>query len=306
METPGAHAPLALQRHRVSDLFLYVVTVLIWGSTWFAITLQLGTVPPAVSVAWRFLAAAAILIGYALLRGLPLRFSQREHLWMALQGLLLFCLNYVGFYISEQYLASGLVAVICSMLTVGNIIGMRVFFGVHTHLLNLLGALLGIVGVIVLFWPELRALSAGSSTTAGMAWAFGATISASLGNMAATRNQRRQLPVLQVNGWSMLYGALITCVIATVMGQHFTFDWSWRYVSALAYLAVFGSVLAFGAYLTLMKRIGAGRAGYSMVAIPVVALLISTVMERLQWTASLWTGVALCLAGNVLVLRREG
>lgn len=289
----------------MSDLFLYVVTVLIWGSTWFAITLQLGTVPPAVSVAWRFLAAAAILIGYSLLRGLPLRFSRREHLWMALQGLLLFCLNYVGFYISEQYLASGLVAVICSLLTAGNIIGMRVFFGVHTRPLNLLGALLGITGVIVLFWPELQTLSSGGKTTAGMAWAFGATICASLGNMAATRNQRRQMPVLQVNGWSMLYGALFTCLIAAIMGQRFTFEWSWRYVSALAYLAVFGSVLAFGAYLTLMKRIGAGRAGYAMVAIPAVALLISTVLENLQWTATLWTGVGLCLAGNVLVLRRD-
>ena len=289
----------------MSDLFLYVVTVLIWGSTWFAITLQLGTVPPAVSVAWRFLAAATILLGFALLRGLPLRFSRREHLWMALQGLLLFCLNYVGFYVSEQYLASGLVAVICSLLTVGNIIGMRVFFGVHTRPLNLLGALLGITGVIVLFWPELRALSTGGKTTLGMAWALGATICASLGNMAAARNQRRQLPVLQVNGWSMLYGALCTCVIVALMGQRFTFECSWRYVSTLAYLALFGSVLAFGAYLTLMKRIGAGRAGYAMVAIPVVALLISTVMENLQWTATLWTGVALCLAGNVLVLKRD-
>ncbi len=289
----------------MSDLFLYVVTVLIWGSTWFAITLQLGTVPPAVSVAWRFLAAAAILLSYSLLRGLPLHFTRREHLWMAVQGLLLFCLNYVGFYVSEQYLASGLVAVICSMLTVGNIIGMRVFFGVHTRRLNLLGALLGITGVIVLFWPELRALSRGGSAIAGMAWAFGATISASLGNMAATRNQRHQMPVLQVNGWSMLYGALFTCLIAAILGQRFTFDWSWRYVGALVYLAVFGSVLAFGAYLTLMKRIGASRAGYSMVAIPVVALLISTTLEHLQWTTSLWIGVALCVAGNVLVLRRE-
>jgi drug/metabolite transporter (DMT)-like permease len=289
----------------VSDLFLYVVTVLIWGSTWFAITLQLGTVPPAVSVAWRFLLAAAILLGFSLLRGLPLRFTRREHAWMALQGLLLFCLNYVGFYVSEQYLASGLVAVICSMLTVGNIIGMRAFFGVRTGRLNLIGALLGIIGVIVLFWPELRTLSSGGSTTAGMAWAFAATISASLGNMAATRNQRHQMPVLQVNGWSMLYGALFTCIIAACLGLHFTFDWSWHYIAPLLYLAVFGSVLAFGAYLTLMKRIGASRAGYSMVAIPVVALLISTLLEHLQWTVLMWIGVALCLAGNVLVLRRE-
>ena len=289
----------------MSDLFLYIVTVLIWGSTWFVITLQLGTVPPAVSVAWRFLAAAVILLGFALLRGLPLRFTRREHLWMALQGLLLFCLNYVGFYVAEQYLASGLVAVICSMLTIGNIIGMRVFFGVHTRVLNLMGVLLGVVGVIVLFWPELRALSSGGNTSAGMAWAFGATISASLGNMAATRNQRHHMPILQVNGWSMLYGALFTSVIAASLGLRFSFEWSWHYVGSLIYLAVFGSVLAFGAYLTLMKRIGAGRAGYSMVAIPAVALVISTFLEHLQWTALMWIGVGLCMAGNVLVLRRE-
>ncbi len=289
----------------MSDLALYAATVLIWGSTWFVITLQLGVVPPAVSVMWRFLAAALILLGFALLRGLPLRFSRRDHQWMALQGLLLFCLNYVGFYISEQYLASGLVAVICSMLTIGNIVGMRVFFKVRTHALNLLGALIGVAGVVALFWPELRALSATTTTATGVAWALGATASASLGNMVASRNQSRHLPVLQVNGWSMLYGAVITAAAAAALGQRFTFDWSWRYVSSLAYLAVFGSVLAFGAYLTLMKRIGAGRAGYSMVAIPVVALLISTWLEHLHWTTNLWTGVALCLAGNVLVLRRS-
>jgi drug/metabolite transporter (DMT)-like permease len=276
--------------------------VLIWGSTWFAIKLQLGTVPPAVSVAWRFLAAAAILLGYSLLRRLPLRFGARVHLWMALQGLLLFCLNYVGFYLAELTLASGLAAVICSMLTVGNIVGMRVFFNVHTHARNLIGAVIGIVGVALLFWPDVRSLSTTNAHTMGVLWALGATLSASLGNMVATRNQRQRLPILQVNGWAMLYGALITAAAAAVMHEPFSFDPSWRYVASLVYLAVFGSVFAFGAYLTLMQRIGAHRAGYAMVAVPVVALLISTWLEDLHWTANLWVGVALCLLGNVLVL----
>ena len=289
----------------MSDLSLYVATVLIWGSTWFAIKLQLGVVPPAVSVTWRFLAAAVILLGFALLRRLPLRFSARDHMWMALQGLLLFCLNYVGFYVAEQTLASGLAAVICSMLTIGNIIGMRLFFDVHTRATNLFGAAIGIAGVALLFWPDLRSLSATHATAIGVAWALGATTSASLGNMVATRNQRQQLPILQVNGWAMLYGAAITGATAAAMGEKFGFDRSWRYVTSLAYLAVFGSILAFGAYLTLMKRIGAHRAGYTMVAIPVVALLISTWLENLRWTANLWTGVALCLIGNVLVLTRR-
>jgi drug/metabolite transporter (DMT)-like permease len=286
----------------VSDLSLYLATVLIWGSTWFAIKLQLGSVPPAVSVTWRFLAAAAMLLGYALVRRLPLRFGARDHLWMALQGLLLFCINYVGFYLAEQTLPSGLAAVICSMLTIGNIVGMRWFFNVHTHATNLCGAVIGIAGVVLLFWPDLRSMSASNATAIGVLLALGATVSASLGNMVATRNQRQHLPILQVNGWAMLYGAAITGAAALALGERFSFDRSWRYVSSLAYLAVFGSIVAFGAYLTLMKRIGAHRAGYTMVAIPVVALLISTWLENLRWTGNLWIGVALCLLGNVLVL----
>ena len=198
----------------MSDLSLYLATVLIWGSTWFAIKLQLGVVPPAVSVTWRFLAAAALLLGYAVVRRLPLRFSFQDHLWMALQGLLLFCLNYVGFYLAELTLPSGLVAVICSMLMIGNIVGMRLFFNVHTHPTNLCGAVLGIGGVAWLFWPDLRSISAANATALGVALAVGATVSASLGNMVATRNQRQQLPILQLNGWAMLYGAPITGVAA--------------------------------------------------------------------------------------------
>lgn len=288
----------------MSDLLLYVASVLIWGSTWFAIKFQLGVVPPSVSVMWRFLAAAMILLVYALIRRLPLRFGVRDHGWMALQGLLLFCVNYLLVYLSEQYLPSGLVAVIFSMLAVANIVGLRVFFGVPINPLGLAGAAVGIAGVALLFWPQLRQFSTANGGSVGLILAGVSTLVASLGNMAATRNQRRKLPVLQVNGWSMLYGALLMAAYIEISGQRFSFDASWPYVLSWAYLAVFGSVLAFGAYLTLMSRVGADRAGYSMIAIPVVALLISTWLENLRWTGTMWAGVALCLAGNLLVLRR--
>jgi len=176
------------------------------------------------------------------------------------------------------------------------------FFGVPLQPVNLLGGLIGVGGVALLFLPELRAVVAEGRVPVGIALAVGATVSASLGNMVATRNHRAGVPILQLNGWSMLYGALITGVVAAALGQHFVFDGSWRYLGSWAYLVIFGSVLAFGAYLTLMQRIGAHRAGYAMVAIPVVALLISTGLEQLQWTANLWAGVALCVIGNVLVL----
>jgi drug/metabolite transporter (DMT)-like permease len=283
----------------MSDLFL------IWGSTWFAIKFQLGTVPPAVSVMWRFLAAAVLLLAYALIRRLPLRFSLRDHAWMLLQGLLLFCVNYVCVYLAEQYLASGLVAVVFSMLSVANILGMRIFFGAPVYALGLAGAVCGIAGVALLFWPELRQFSTTNGGSIGLTLALVSTLVASLGNMTATRNQRRKLPVLQVNGWSMLYGAGLMALYVALRGQRFMFDTSWPYLLSWAYLTVFGSVLAFGAYLTLMSRIGADRAGYSMIAIPVVALAISTGLEHLHWTTIMWAGVGLCLAGNILVLRRR-
>jgi len=121
----------------------------------------------------------------------------------------------------------------------------------------------------------------------------------------AARIHRRGLPVMQINAWAMLYGAVVVALVALASRQRFSFDASWPYVASLLYLSLFGSALAFGAYLTLMRRIGADRASYTAVAIPVVALLLSSVFEQLRWQFETFTGVALCVAGNVLMLRRR-
>src|ERR1700704_1988118 len=287
----------------MSNLNLYVITVAIWGSTWLAITFQLGTVPPSVSVVWRFALSALILLSYALWKRLPLRFSPRDHFWMALQGLLLFGINYVLTYLSEQYLVSGLVAVIFSLMVFLNIIGMRVFFGRPINGIGFLAATLGVVGVGLVFGPELSSFSPSGKEPLGALFAAAAMTIASLGSMVATHNQR--MPVLQVNGFAMMYGAIFVALYAAFAGDRFAFDWSFPYVASLLYLALFGSVLAFGAYLTLMKRIGADRASYSAVAIPVVALVLSTLFEDIHWQAPMVLGVGLCLTGNVLMLARR-
>jgi drug/metabolite transporter (DMT)-like permease len=104
----------------------------------------------------------------------------------------------------------------------------------------------------------------------------------------------------------MMYGALFVALYALAAGRSFSFDGSISYLLSLGYLALFGSVLAFGAYLTLVGRIGAGRAGYINVAIPIVALLLSTLFEGLRWQVCMVAGIALCVGGNILVLRRRG
>jgi len=289
----------------MSNLALYAVAVLVWGSTWLVIKFQLGVVPPLVSVAWRFALAALMLLAYSAIRGRPLRFGVRDQLWIALQGVLLFGINYAGVYLSEQYLTSGLVAVVFSLVVSMNAVGMRLFFAQPIRPATLVAAVIGIAGVTLVFWPEMLRFSSSAGQYRGLALAVGATMVASLGNMVATRIHRRALPVLQINGLSMLYGAGFIAVVALAGGQRFAFDFSWPYVASLLYLSLFGSAIAFGAYLTLMRRIGADRASYTAVAIPVVALLLSTAFEHLRWQPETLVGVALCVAGSVLMLRRR-
>jgi drug/metabolite transporter (DMT)-like permease len=289
----------------MSTLGLYTVAVLIWGSTWLVIKFQLGVVSPVVSVAWRFALAGVMLLAYSAIRRRPLIFSAGDHLWIALQGILMFGLNYVGVYLAEQVLTSGLVAVVFSLVVAMNAVGMRVFFSKPIRTTTIVAALIGVAGVALVFWPEMRDLSSSPEELRGLGVAIAATAIASLGNMVAMRIHRRGLPVLQINAWAMLYAAVIVALIALASGQRFSFDASWPYVASLLYLSLFGSALAFGAYLTLMRRIGADRASYTAVAIPVVALLLSSVFEQLHWQFATFIGIALCVAGNVLMLRRR-
>ena len=289
----------------MDNFSLYLVTVLIWGSTWLVIKFQLGVVSPVVSVAWRFALAALMLLAYSLLRGKSLRFSARDHGWLALQGVLLFGLNYIGVYLSEQYLTSGLVAVMFSLVVFMNALGMRAFFGLPIRATAVFAATLGVAGVALIFGRELLAVSSAGDELHGLLLALGATVVASFGNMVATRNSRRPLPVMQLNAWSMLYGALFVMAVALARGEQLDFDPSWPYIASLIYLALFGSALAFGAYLTLMGRIGADRAAYTAVAIPIVALLLSTAFEHLRWHVQTFIGVAACIAGILWALRRR-
>lgn len=289
----------------MNNLGLYLASVLIWGSTWLAITFQFGRVPPEVSVAYRFLLASALLFAWCALRRLPISFSWRDHRWMALQGMLLFGLNYICVYRAEGEISSGLVALIFSLIVFMNITATRIFFRTPVKPATLFAAGLGVTGVVLVVLPELGHGYGSGKPLVGLLFAVGSTILASLGNIVAVRNHRRGLPVIQQNAFGMLYGAVLVALYAAVTGRPFVFDNSASYLLSLGYLALFGSVLAFGAYLTLVGRIGADRAGYAGAAIPIVAVALSTWFEGLQWHIVTVVGIALCVTGNVLVLRTK-
>ena len=287
----------------MSNLSLYLACVLIWGSTWIAITFQFGVVPAELSVAYRFGLSAVVLFAWCLVKRLRLRYSLHVHRFFVLSGVLMFGVNYVLVYYSEMFVSSGLVAVLFSTMVFMNLVGARIFFGTAMRPEVVAGAVLGFAGIVLVFWPELARFSQAGSALNGLVLGLLATVSASLGNMVMVRNQKAGVPVVQANAYGMLYGSLSVFAYAAVAGAQFAFDTSPKYLVSLAYLAVFGSVLAFGAYMTLVRHIGAERAGYTSVAIPIVALLLSTFFESFQWHLASAAGLGLCLGGNVLVLK---
>ena len=283
---------------------LYIITVIIWGSTWLAIKFQLGVVSPELSVAYRFGLSAAILLVFSLIRRLPLRFDWHAHAFMALQGLFLFSMNYILVYLAEGYLTSGLVAIIFSMIVILNVIFGAVFLRNPVRINVVIGALVGFAGLLLVFWPELSSFDFSSERALGVGLTFLGAISASLGNIISARNQRQDLPVVQTNAFGMAYGAVFMLALALLRGAQLAFDPSVGYVLSLLYLAVFGSVIAFYTYLTLLGRIGPDRAAYVTVLFPIIALLLSTLFEGMTWSLIQLAGVALVLLGNVVVLVR--
>lgn len=286
------------------NLSLYLLTVLIWGTTWIAIKLQMGEVAVAASIAYRFALASAVLFAMLWFSGRLQPLDRRGQGICLVQGLCLFCLNFLCFYTASQWIPSGLIAVIFSTATLWNAINARLFFKQRIAANVLLGGGLGLAGLGLLFWPELAGHEASRESLLGIGLALCGTLCFSAGNMLSSLQQKAGLKPLTTNAWGMLYGALMLVGICLVSGTPFAFEWNARYVGSLLYLAIPGSVIGFTAYLTLVGRMGPERAAYCTVLFPVVALNISVFAEGYQWTAPALLGLALVMAGNVLVFRK--
>lgn len=287
---------------RFENLILYTLCTVIWGSTWFVITLQIDAVSPATAVFWRFLLASFILLAYCLFKNQNLRYPFSLHIFFAIQGILMFSINYMLNYVAETLIPSGLVALAFTMLIYFNMFGMRLFFKKPITPSVMFGSIFGGCGIIVIFSNEILSFDLGSQTLLGLGIGILATLAASLGMMMAQKSYRLQIPVLVTNTYGMFYGSIFTLLIALINSDPLGIPLTMRFLGALLYLALFGSVIAFGAYLSLSGKIGAEKAAYTTVISPIIALLISSYFEGFQVTPSLLAGVALCLLGNILTL----
>lgn len=286
------------------DYALYAGVILSWGFTWIALHFQVGTVSPEVSVAWRFMIAGPVMLAIAAARGENLVFPLTDHLIFTALGFFLFCANFTLFYYAAAVLTSGLLPVVFSLSSVINVGLGALLLGTPVDRRIVVGACLGSLGVALMFYPELAHMELSGKAALGLLLCIAGTLSFCFGNMISARMQKRSLPVFATSGYAMLYGAALLSAFAAWQGRAFIVEFSFAYLAGLIYLALIGSVLAFACYLTLLGRVGADRAAYATVLMPVLALLVSTAVEGYRWTLPALIGLAAVLAGNILVLRQ--
>ena len=217
-------------------------------------------------------------------------------------GLSLFSLNYLLFYYAAFDLATGLLAVIFSTMTVMNIFNSALFLKHRIQKKTIVAVIFGLTGMGLVFWPEIATSRAQAAGAIGMSLV--ATYLASIGNIVSARNQKHGISVASANAIGMAYGALFLFVFSILSGTPFVIDTDIRFIGSLLFLALFASAIGFGCYLTLVGRIGPENAAYATVLFPIVALALSTWFESYAWQGRTLVGVSLVLIGNVVVLAR--
>ena len=296
------HAPSPRSPLRIAISF--GIITLIWGSTWLVIKTQLGVVPASWSVTWRFLLAGVVMAAVCLATGKPLRLSPRGHLFALAIGLMQFSLNFNLVYRAEEHLASGLVALTFALLIIPNTALSAIFLGSRITARFAVGSILGIAGLVLVFARDLLAPGAdGAEIGLGLGLAIAAVMCAGVANvMQATQIGRRQ-PLEPGLAFAMAYGTIINGAVAWALTGPPVFDPSPTYIAGIAYLGIIASALAFSLYYTLIREIGAGKAAYTSVIVPLVAMGLSTAFEGYHWSALAVAGAVLALVGLVVALR---
>lgn len=282
-----------------------IVCALIWGTTWYGITLQFGTVAPLASIVYRFGLAALVLFAVCRVLRLPLRLSRAQHLAALGQGAFAFSLSYSGTYAAEHHVASAIVAVVFASLTFLNLVLFRLAAGQKAGLGSWGGAILGVVGVAVLSGGEIIKSGFDHEVVLGIGLAFAATTASAIGNYFAWRGQEAGSGAIPALAWAMVYGTGLLVIYGLATGVAFTFEPTARYVGSLLYLSLVGSVVAFGIYFTIARLIGYALASYISALTPPIAMLVSVLFEgaKFGWTALV--GLLIVLSGQALLIRSK-
>ncbi len=306
-DTLAGTRPLgARSRARVAIPFL--VCTLVWSSTWLVIRFQLGVVPASWSVTYRFLIACVAMMGYARVTGASLRLNARQHGFAALYGIAQYSLNYYAVYVAEMTVTSGLVAVVFALLLVPNALFAWLFLKQGVSRAFLLGSAVAMIGLVLLFGHEMHVTTSRTALgrhaiVVGIGWSLAAVLFSSIANVMQAGKQASAIPVATLIAWGMAWGGLFDAVAAWVIDGPPVIDANPAYWLGTLYLALIGSALAFSCYFIVIRAVGPGRAAYSSVLSPVLAMLLSTLFEGYRWSPQAAAGGLLSMLGLLVALR---
>jgi len=281
-------------------VFLYALMIFVWGFSWIAIKWQQGNTPMEVSILYRFLFAVIVMfiIGKAFNKLQSVKITDQKY--FAVQGACLFCCNFLFFYSSTSYIASGLTAVVMATAPIFNAIHGRIFYGTKTNNNFWPGVAIGLIGISCLFAGDLIQTTFSKEVLLGLFYALAGTWCFSIGNMISIRNTKNKVQPFTATSYAMVYGCIALFMIIIFKGFSFDIDISTRYLMSLAYLAIPATVIGFTVYLLLVDRIGANNAAYLLVITPIVALVVSSIFENYQWTLFSTLGLLCVVLGNVI------
>lgn len=302
VETPSIPPP-RLSRTTLFGIGGVLVCATIWGTTWYAITLQLGTVAELASIVWRFGLASALLFLGCLIARMKLGLTRAQHLAALGQGVFAFSISYSFTYASETHVASAIVAVTFASLTFINLVLFRLAAGQKPAAASWGGAVLGLLGVAVLSGGEVLRSGFDREAAFGIGLALVATTASAFGNFFAWKGQTHGSTAIPSTAWAMAYGTGLLVLYGLSTGVEFTIDPTVTYVGSLLYLSVFGSVIAFGLYFTIARTIGYAMASYISALTPLIAMLVSVLFEGARFGWSALFALILILSGQALLIR---
>lgn len=302
MIAPAPAGPVSFLQLRV--LLPFILITLIWGSTWIVIRDQISTVPPVWSVTYRFIIAASAMFAFALATGASLRIGRNGHILALAFGIPQFFLNFNLVYAAEHYITSGLVAVVFALLMVPNSALSWIFLKQRVTGSFVLGSAVALAGVALLFVQEMRASEATPrEVLVGIGLTLLGVLSASVANVMQGAERMRTRPVAAMLAWGMFYGVIANAITAWMLYGAPTAEARFGYWAGLVYLGLFASAIAFTFYFGLLRTIGPGRAAYSSVLVPILAMGFSTAFEAYRWSTLAVAGGLLALAGLIIALR---
>jgi drug/metabolite transporter (DMT)-like permease len=281
-------------------VILYGLMIFVWGFSWIAIKWQEGGTPTEVSIFYRFAIAAVFMFVFGIVFQKLQATTKRQHLFFALQGLCLFCCNFLAFYSSTHYIASGLTAVVMATAPLFNALHGKLIYGTAIKANFWLGVVVGLGGIALLFGADLIKANWSTELLYGLLLSLLGTWCFSMGNMISIHNSRDKIQPYTATSYAMMYGCIALLMIITLKGYNLEVDMTPRYFASLVYLAIPASVIGFTVYLMLVDRLGANQAAYLLLLTPIVALVSSSFFEGYSWTLYSTMGLVFVISGNLI------